>query len=47
VFRAITDLKNHLKTDKGAITLKEVRKKINPEQVSNEEIGAAIRDLDN
>lgn len=46
VFRAVTELKNALKTDQGAITLREIRKKLDSKQISNEEIGAAIRILD-
>lgn len=46
VFRAITEIKNHLKTDKGHITLKEVRKKVDAKQISNEEMGVIINALD-
>ena len=46
VFKALTELKHHLKTNKGAISLKDLRKKVDSKVVSNEEIGLAIRQLD-
>lgn len=46
VFKAITELKNRSKSDKGAISLKDLRKKIVEGLVSNEEIGIAIKALD-
>ena len=42
VFRAVTELKNSLKTEQGAITLREIRRKLDMKQISNEEIGAAL-----
>lgn len=46
VFRAITELKNSLKTEQGSISIKEIRRKLDTKQISNEDIGAAIRVLD-
>ena len=46
VFKALTELKNHLKTSKGAISLKELRKKVDAKLVNNEQLGLAIKELD-
>ena len=46
VFRTITELHNHLKVDKGAISLRDVRRKLDAGKISSEEIGSAIKVLD-
>ena len=46
VFKVITDLKKKSKSNSGAITLKDIRKKLEKDNISNEEIGAAIAKLD-
>lgn len=43
VFKALTQLKNSHKGDKGSFTLNELRKKVN---LSPQEIGAALGELD-
>lgn len=46
VYRAINELSRSLKMAGGAITIREIRKKLDKKDISNEEIGAAIQFLD-
>jgi hypothetical protein len=45
VFKTIANLKNHLKIAGSGITLRELRKSIDANLVSNEEIGLAVKQL--
>ena len=46
VYRAINELNRSMKVAGGAITIKELRKKLDQKEIGNEEIGAALQILD-
>lgn len=46
MFKALIELQKHAKSSSQGISLNELRNKVNAQQVSNEELGAAIKELD-
>ena len=46
VFKTITEINNHSRMNSKAISLKDIRRKLDENVISNEEIGAAIKELD-